>query len=335
MSKAIYLSAIALVVLSSGALIAQDDGLARVADLFREGRYEEASDLMDSTSAPGPQADWWRARLTADPARFQELALSVTQDAATAPELAHEVTLARAREHFAAGRYQSAEGLLRPLAEARDPFDSSARLWWGMSLQATGEARAASQALESIPEDAREFAVAQALLADLNLRAQRPRRAREHAESSLGANASAGAIALGVLEQLARAGGDPDRSREVTGRLADDYPRSVELTWARSAIPTAVADEPADDVVQAVEADGSRRSFALQYGAFRDRALALRRIRQLEGEVADLRLEVDREQSPPLYRVVGGSFGTRAQAERARDRLAGRGIEAFILAPER
>jgi tetratricopeptide (TPR) repeat protein len=335
MKRAIYVLVIATVVISSGALIAQDDGLAGVARLFQEARYEEASDLMATTSGSGPADNWWRARLTQDPDQFQELALAVVQDAATPAELGRDVTLARAREHFAAGRYQSAEGLLKPLAEGRDPLDPAARLWWGMSLQASGEARAAAQAFESIPERADEFAVAQALLADLNLRAQRPKRAREHAENSLAADRTAGAIALGVLEQLARAEGDADRSGQIAGRLADDYPRSVELTWARSAIPETVSDDSGDDVVQAVEDDGSRRSFALQYGAFRDRALALRRIRQLEGEVADLRLEVDREQSPPLYRVVGGSFGTRAQAERARDRLASRGIEAFILAPER
>jgi cell division protein FtsN len=309
--------------------------VGRVADLFRETRYEQAADLLDSSAAQGPQANWWRARLATDPARFQELALGVAQDGAIGQQLARDVTVARAREHFAAGRYQSAEGLLRPLAESREPVDAAARLWWGMSLQASGEARAATRALESVPEKAAEYAFAQALLADLNLRAQRPRRAREHAEASLSAGKEAGAIALGVLEQLARAEGDPDRSAAVRGRLADDYPRSVELTWARAAIPAVDVTGADADVVQAVEADGPRRSFALQYGAFRDRALALRRIRQLEDAVSDLRLEVDREESPPLYRVVGGSFGTRAQAERARDHLATRGIDAFILAPER
>lgn len=330
-----YLVVIAVVAATSTVLLAQEGGLAEVANLFRQARYAEAADLAGSAAGPGPQGNWWRARLTTDPARFQEFALMVTQDGAAPPELERNATLSRAREHFAAGRYQSAEGLLRPVAEQRDPVDAVARLWWGMSLQASGEARAAAQALESIPESAAEYAMAQALLAELNLRAQRPRRAREHAEASLDAGRSAGAIALGVLEQLARAEGDADRAREIINRLADDYPRSVELTWARSAIPAEIVDGSDDDVVEAIEADGSRRSFALQYGAFRDRALALRRIRQLENEVADLRLEVDREQSPPLYRVVGGSFGARSQAERARDRLASRGIEAFILAPER
>ena len=136
---------------SASTLLAQDSVLGRVADLFRQTRYEQATDLLDSGSAQGPQANWWRARLTTDPARFQELALTVAQDGAIGAQLQRDVTLARAREHFAAGRYQSAEGLLRPLAENRDPADGAARLWWGMSLQASGEARAATRAFESVP----------------------------------------------------------------------------------------------------------------------------------------------------------------------------------------
>lgn len=319
----------------AGAVLATADGLDGVRQLFGQARYAEAVDLVGSSPSAGPQKTWWQARLTTDPARFQELALMVAQDGSAPEDLLREVRLERAREHFAAGRYQSAEGLLRPLAEPREPVDANARLWWGMSLQATGEARAASQALESIPADAPEYSLAQALLADLNLRAQRPRRAREHAETSLRTGPEAGAIALGVLEQLARAESDADAAGAVTRRLASDYPRSVELTWARSAIPDGIEDETDTDIVVAEETSGPRRTFALQYGAFHDRALGLRRIRQLEREVADLRLEVDRDQSPPLYRVVGGSFGTRSQAERAKTSLAERGIDAFILAPER
>jgi tetratricopeptide (TPR) repeat protein len=324
----------ALSILGAGVL-AQEGGLARVRELFISARYAEAADALESTPAGGVERRWWEARLTVDPERFQELALAVAQDDAAAESLRREVRLARAREHFAAGRYQSAEGLLRPLAEQRDPFDAPARLWWGMSLQATGEARAATKAFESISASESEYGIAQALLADLSLRAQRPRRAREHAEAALRADDAVGAIALGVLEQLARAEGDPDALRSVTNRLGDDYPKSVELTWARSAAPSGIDVQDDSDIVVAEESSGPRRTFALQYGAFHDRALGLRKIRQLENDVADLRLEVDREQSPPLYRVLGGSFGTRSQAERARDAMAGRGIDAFILSPDR
>lgn len=319
----------------AGIVLAQDTVLEQVATLFGQARYAEAADLVETTAPGGPEATWWKARLTTDPTRFQELALVVAQDGAATDALHREATLARAREHFAAGRYQSAEGLLQPLAEQRDPVDGEARLWRGMSLQASGEARAAERAFESIPKDSPQYAMAQALLADLSLRAQRPRRAREHAQAALEADRSVGAMALGVLEQLARAEGDEDRSAELTRRLARDYPRSVELTWARAAVGEAVAPAEAEEAVVASEPTGPRRTFALQYGAFHDRALALRRMRQLEREVSDLTLEVDREQTPVLYRVVGGSFGTRAQAERARDALLARGIEAFILAPGR
>lgn len=324
-----------LLAVAAPLVLAQESVLAQVESLFGQTRYAEAADLARSAAPGGPRIAWWRARLATEPTAFQELALAVAQDASAPADLRREATMARAREHFAAGRYQSAEGLLRPLAEVRDPLDAEARLWRGMSLQASGEARAAAQMFESIPKSSAQFAMAQALLADLNLRAQRPRRAREHAEAALESDRAVGAMALGVLEQLARAEGDTDRSSRLTGRLADDYPRSVELTWARAAAPEEPGAEQPDDEVVAQEISGPRRTFALQYGAFHDRALGLRRMRQLQPEISDLRLEVDREQTPALYRVVGGSFGTRAQAERARDALLARGIEAFILAPGR
>ncbi len=335
MSRTLAISICAVMAIAATTVVAQDSVLAQVERLWHQARYTEATDLIERSNSSSPQQSWWEAQLATDPARFQEVALMIGQDPAAPDGLQHAATFARAREHFAAGRYQSAEGLLRPFAESRSVVDTEAILWWGMSLQATGEARAATQALGSIPVAAREYGMAQALLADLNLRAQRPRRAREHAEASLAADRTAGAIALGVLNQLARAEGDPDRARKLTDRLAREYPQSVELTWARSAIPAESDVEDDDDAVIAVETTGPRRTFALQYGAFRDRALGLRRIRQLESEVADLKLEVDRAQSPALYRVVGGSFGSRAQAERARDGLAARGIDAFILAPGR
>ena len=332
--RLIFAAALAL---GSGAtvVLAQDSLVDRLESLWRTGRYAEARDLAGTATPGGPRIAWWQARLAPDPTRFQELALAVVQDGSAPADLRRQATLARAREHFAAGRYQSAEGLLRPLAESRDPLDPEALLWRGMSLGASGEARAATRSFEAIPKSAPEYAVAQALLADLNLRAQRPRRAREHAEAALEADPAVGAMALGVLEQLARAEGDADRSRDLTTRLARDYPRSVELTWARAAAGGAAEEAPEEEAVVAEEVTGPRRTFALQYGAFHDRALALRRMRQLQAEISELRLEVDREQTPALYRVVAGSFGTRAQAERARDALLARGVEAFVLAPGR
>jgi|GEM_PF-6454225 len=335
MSKRLTVALILLASFAATVFGAPDPVLERIEALWLKTSYAEAADLANGAAAAGPELDWWQARLSDDPARFQELALMAVQNPAATPALKRAAALARAREHFAAGRYQSAEGLLRPFAEPDEPLDSEAKLWWGMSLQATGEARAATKALEAVPDTSVEYPISQALLADLNLRAQRPRRAREHAQKALEADADVGAIALGVLEQLARAEEDLDASREIVERLQRDYPRSVELTWVRAAGIVQAEQTDDTDVLVAEERSGPRRTFSLQYGAFRDRALALRRMRQLEREVQDLHLEVDREQSPALYRVVGGSFGTRAQTERARDALASRGIEAFILAPGR
>ena len=87
------IAAVVLTMLLSLPLLAQDDALSSVARLFGEARYAEAADAMDSAPGGTPEANWWRARLTTDPARFQELALRVIQDGSVDPGLKREATL--------------------------------------------------------------------------------------------------------------------------------------------------------------------------------------------------------------------------------------------------
>ena len=132
MSRTLAISICAVTAIAATAVVAQDSILAQVETLWHQARYTEATDLIERSTSSSPEQSWWAARLATDPARFQEVALMIGQDPAAPDGLQRESTFARAREHFAAGRYQSAEGLFRPFAESGSVVDTEAILWWGM-----------------------------------------------------------------------------------------------------------------------------------------------------------------------------------------------------------
>ena len=115
MNRTLVISIGAVMAIAATTVVAQDSILAQVQRLWQQARYAEATDLIARSTSSSPEQSWWEARLATDPARFQELALMIGQDHSASDGLQRESTLARAREHFAAGRYQSAEGLMRPL----------------------------------------------------------------------------------------------------------------------------------------------------------------------------------------------------------------------------
>ena len=332
--------ALMILVLGSGvwSVSAQGDLAERVERLFREGRYDLARDLIDDHErqgqALGSEVQWWRARLETEPDRYDRRMLELANRATTSAQLV-EATLGRAREHFARGRYRTAAELLSPLAEdPRSGDDGRVRLWLGMAEQASGQVGRGMRHLRAVDPDDPVYGTAQALLADLALRAGRLEAADEHARAALAADSDVGPVALVVLGRAAEARGDVELAEEFASRLRREHPASTEAAW-RPGLDREESDEQSDGTPTSDVLDAERRSFALQFGAFRDRSLALRLLDRVAGEVDQLRIEVDRTEDTPLYRVVGGSFVTRAQAEAAQGRLRGRGLETLVLAPAR
>jgi len=308
----------------------------RMVELTRLGRYQLAADLFDDWKsrdiALGDSTRWLRAKLDTDPDRFDRQALDLASGA-DSPALARRITMARAREQFARGRYQTAAELLRPLTgPGRDVGDGSALLWLGMAEQAAGQPGAATRSFRAIEPDMPVFATARALLAELALRGGRTEAATEDAQRSLDHDPSAGSLALSVLERAARERGDTDTADEHARRLRSEYPESAEASWVTRDTPTGSDDLPAG---LTHDLDEGREGFALQFGAFRDRALALRLAERLDGEVDELRIELERRDEAPLYRVVGGRYLTRAQAERAQRSLRDEGWTTLVLSPTR
>lgn len=317
-------------------VFAQGDLADRVARLFEEGRFDLARDLIDDHERNGqtldPEVRWWRARVERDADRFDRLAVEVANTDPSADRRI-EATLARAREQFARGRYRTAAELLSPLAQAPDTAsDGRVLLWLGMAEQASGQVGLALTSLRAVPDDDANFGMAQALLADLALRAGRLEAADAHARRAMAADQGVAAIAWSVLGRSAAARGDEEGVENARERLRRDFPGAAETQWVTGGASDPGAAEPAA-VAEVIDAE--RRSFALQLGAFRDRSLALRMIETSAGVLDDLRIEVDRSQDAPLYRVVGGNFVTRSQAEAAQGQLAGRGVQTLVLAPTR
>lgn len=312
------------------------DQHARMVELTKVGRYQLAADLFDDWEtrgvALGDSTRWLRVKLETDPDRFDRQALDLATETSD-PALTARITLARAREQFARGRYQTAAELLRPYTgPGADPGNGSVLLWLGMAEQAAGQPGAAVRSFRAIEPEMPVYATARALLADLALRAGRTEEAIEEAERSLDHDPSAGNLALSVLERARRERGETEQADEFARRLRDEYPESAEASWVTRDAPTADDDLPAG---LTHDFDEGREGFALQFGAFRDRALALRLAERLEGEVEDLRIELERRDEAPLYRVVGGRYLTRAQAERAQRTLRDEGWTTLVLSPTR
>lgn len=315
---------------------AQTDLDDRLANLIRQGEYDLAQDIIDDHQSRGQvlstQALWMRAQLEADPDRFDRQALEIANadDPSVDPR---GVTLARAKEQFARGRYQTAAELLRPLTAPGEPMeDGEVLLWLGMAEQATGQPGAATRALKAVQIEMPTYGMARALLADLALRAGRTEEATREAEIALDTDPNVGSLALSILERAARARGEDDAADTYARRLRDEYPDSAEAGWSRDVAdpgPATGSGMPTVDVTE------GREGFALQFGAFHDRSLALRLAERVEDAVEDVRMELDRSDGDPLYRVVGGRFLTRAQAEATQRRLQGDGWQVLVLAPSR
>lgn len=317
-----------------------EDLLARAERLRRETRYDEALRLLEEEEAQRrsltPGMKWVRACLVPDADRFDRLAAELTSGKSAADSMVQGIVLARGREQFARGQYLSAlEGLRSLPASARARYPEVAT-FEAMASLAVGEMRRARQILGGVPESSPEYAMAQTLLADLTLRAGESDTALEHAERALQADAATiGAQALYVQVQALSRSGREDEATRVRTRLARDFPQSVEAAWLQE--PGEAVAQPGEESseIPEIEAPLVRQGFALQFGAFHDRRLALHLAGGLSGSVEDLRLERDLTVSPGWYRVIGGSFTTRTAADAALAALQQRGIEAVVLRPGR
>lgn len=321
-------------------MVVADDLTDRLARLQRESEYDLALALLEDHLERGGTLDdrlrWTHARLVTDADRFDRMAAELLGAKSPEDSLVQGIAIARAQEQFARGQYLSAlEGLLALPSSADQRFPQLAPLR-GMAAMAAGRPREARVAFESVRPDQPTYELAQVLLADLHLRAAQPERALEHVSAVLKNEASPVATQAmytraRALEQLGRV----EDAAQTRQRLLRDHPRTVEAAWLREQPVAVTAGLPSSPSVPEVEAPLSRQGYALQFGAFHDRRLALKLAGQLAASVDGLRVERSVDTSPTWYRVVGGTFSTLTSAENERDALKSRGVSAVVLRPGR
>jgi tetratricopeptide (TPR) repeat protein len=320
------------------AAAAQDGALRpRVERMLRAGQLDLAlSTLEDHVHRGGrlePDLRALRVRLQSEGDHFDRLANELTSGRPKDDPATQAMLFEMAREQFARGQYVGALERIRAL-----PPDAAERLpqlpiFSAMAAQAVGELRAARQELEAISSRHPEYAMSRILLADLLLRLREAPLALEQAEAAWKADAEGvGAQALylqgAALTQLGR----HDEARKTHEELSRRFPHSAEAARAPEA-PAAVSQAAGEVEIPESPSPERRVHFALQLGAFRDRSLALRLGERLRGQVEELHIEHDMSANPPWYRVVAGSFATRAAAEAELKKLRQRDIESILLAP--
>ena len=314
----------------------------RITRLRNEGHYDLALGLVDDHAARGlpmdRQLSWLRAQLTPDPDRFDRLSGELVGGQSPDDSLVQAIVLERAREQFARGQYLAALENLEALpieAVGRHP---DLALFKGMAAGAVGQNRKATEAFLLIDASSPSYAMGQAMLAGVSLRKGDTKAAVSHAETALTSDAAAvGPQALFVRAQALEQMGEETRARRSWDELLRNHGSSAEAAWAREL--GAVSQNGASSLgsqealIDEVEAPKRRLEFSLQFGAFHDRSLALRKALSLKGQVDELRIERDTESSPPWYRVVAGNYPTRTMAETAQAQLSSKGHDGVVLSP--
>jgi tetratricopeptide (TPR) repeat protein len=319
---------------------AADDLRTSIARLVRDTRYDVAladlDALQESQGPLPPDLAWQRARLLTDPDRFLESALAVRAAGDPADTLAQAITFEVAREQFARGQYTAALEALSTLPPAALRARPRALLFQGMAAATLGQLQVAHGALELVPLDCAAYGPAQVQLAGLSLRAGRHDEALGHADAALREQRRrVGPQAMYARVTALRELGRQDTAAETARELVREFGKSSEAAWVREAglADSGQSTEDWAPAVPEVAAAPRRVDFSLQFGAFHDRALALRLALRLQKQTPDLRIERDDAATPPWYRVVGGRYPTRAAAEQAQTRARAAGFPAVVVSP--
>jgi len=261
------------------------------------------------------------------------LSATLAEDAATSDRLLDEylknyprgayrraASLALARSQFAQGDYREAETLLSIFSPGveRDPLGREGLVWMGLAQLGRGDASGALTFLLTAKgdldgsnfEEAYYFATAEAAL-----RAGKPREAVEALKIILarhprGDYAPQALYAMGMaLESMGRAADASAVFRQVSQRFPDSY----EATRSRDR-----GIRTAGTLTLGLPIGGG---YAIQVGAFARRELADALAKNLRlGGVTDVQVLEGRE-TPPIFRVRAGAYGTRDEARALGERL--------------
>jgi len=313
-------------------------GLGDVAAHFRAGRYQDARDSLEagvSGSRPGEEA-FWRGRLATRP----DQALDYLQDGLDQRGLAVEMKIRLALEvadiQFGRGEYRESLRVLQPLVgDQPDVLPGGLYLRAGLALRALGDPQRAREMLASVKPGDPVFHLARFYLGDIGLDRDDPALALRYFDSASEPAAGPGGsrIAAGRWRAL-RAEGHDDEAARLVADLQQADPGSLAMLEIRRLLRARQEEMNAaaapDTVVETVTADRGR--YALQLGAFSDRALALEFQKRHREALPDLRIDSVRDaRGQFLYKVRTGAFVNPALARTEARRLADQlGIDVIV-----
>jgi hypothetical protein len=316
--------------------------LGEVADLFRQGRYDDARRAM--AAEPGgagalPGDRIWRQRLQVDPDRASELALDQVRDRELTTALRLQAALDGAAIELARLRPDAAWQLLQPLL-ALDPQNLPGEVYLlaGQAMRLAGDRQRAREMLASVRPEDPAFAEARELLGRIGLESGDSELALRYFESAQRhlEGPERPDLMAGRWQALRLLGRDVE-AREMAVRLLREHPASLaamEVTGLRRVEEeelAALADTVDTAAPAQLEVSAARR-YAVQLAAFRDRALALQFVARWQVEIPDLRVVARRDElDQPLYKVQTGSFVSQAQARAEVRRLEQEhGLAGFV-----
>ncbi|MBN1825973.1 MAG: SPOR domain-containing protein [Candidatus Eisenbacteria bacterium] len=308
-----------------GAARADDEIRRRAETWIAEGRYEEARAelLLYAESVPGTDAAR-EARFRAAGLERDGEAYRAALEGLLAEKEDARVRLALARYRYALGAYEGAaedfDLAANHLAEAER---ADALCWRGASLIASGRVDRGLDILlrvargEGTPAERARF-----LAAQIQLREGEAGRAAETAAPLLEGSNDFVLPALHLRAKALLASGRVEEARAAFTEVIDRAPGSAESVEARLGLGAAE---------QAERAAGGN-GYYIQIASFSDGENARRYLedRRAEG-VGALSLAVVQEGDKTLHKVRIGPFADEEEAERARERLAGQGLEGHVV----
>ena len=319
--------------------------LNQVLSLFKDGRYDEARDLLPQAAqdaAPGEDL-FWRARLASDPEQALALLESRLGDPRLERPLWMSLTLDTATIEFSRRNFREVLLRLEPLlldGELTPP--GRAYLLAGLALRATNNPQRAREMLASVRPDDPAFSLARQHLGEISLEQNDPALALRYFESASSGSDAAHAVrtAAGRWRALQDAGRQDEADAlldEVRSRFGQSLAmleinsflnRERDDLAARAATALADTMKSAEDQIVTVNTSGGR--YTIQLGAFSDRGLALAFLRRYADQVDDLHIdEVVDERGQFLYKVRAGTFVNPALARSEAERLQ-RGLDLDV-----
>ncbi len=317
--------------------------LGTVADLFRQGRYEEARQALQAGgegSRPGEDL-FWGSRL----ATRVDDALEILESARTVPDLPpalqQGLALELAEIQFARGRYRECLNTLEPLiSSGEENLPGEIYLLAGLAYRLGGRLQTAREMLASVRPGDPAFVQARFHLGEIGLQQGDSSLALRYYQSGIRDEDRGPYPGLEAGQWRAlREAGKTGEADQILARLRHDAPGSLALLEINrilreegeelAARAGGVQAAPDSTATQPVNRNGR---YSLQLGAFSDRSLALEFLRRYREQVQDLRVDQVRDSHGQfLYKIRSGSYVNpalaRSEAARYRHSL---GIDVIV-----